>query len=381
MRWSRLIAAGWCAALAACHTVPLAADPMSPRRKPAPIAVYEIEWWVPLVPPSLWEIGPREPASPGVDPATGTVVVATRDGFVRAMSIDGVKVWEFKTQGPFAAGPAVEEGVAYVPGGDGNLYALELETGKPLWTFAANEELVTTPVLLPDKVLVVSQADTLFAVDRETGKWAWQYRRDPPAGFTVRGASAPRALGETLFIGFADGYLVALSAADGVVRWERALSTSGGNEFLDVDTAPVVSDGDRVYAASYKDGIYALNAATGEVLWHSPRAGVTSLLPRGDVLFTTGDASVGAVARDSGRVLWSLDLEGRAGQPPALSKGLLVVPTGDALLFVEPASGRARVAWDPGEGVSATPTRSAQRLYVLSNRGTLYAMRILGGAG
>jgi outer membrane protein assembly factor BamB len=57
----------------------------------------------------------------------------------------------------------------------------------------------------------------------------------------------------------------------------------------------------------------------------------------------------------------------------------LTVPTGGELLFVDMASGKRLLEWDPGRGVTAPATANNGSLYVLSNAGVLYALEVLGG--
>lgn len=366
---------------AGCHSVPLSGDPTARDRRGEVPALFSIDWWVPLVSAPMLEFAPRELAAPAIDARTGRVFVTTRDGYVRALSpVDGRVEWEFKTGAPFSAGPAVREGVVYVPGGDGTLYALGAEQGKLRWKYDAGEELATTPVWASGKVLVATHNDLLFAVDAADGRWLWGYRRDPPSGFTVRGAAAPKVETGLAYVGFSDGFVVAIDLSDGTMKWERSLSTPA-KQFLDVDSTPVLDDSGRVYVASYKDGIYALSQETGEVEWHTARAGVTSLIPQGGLLFASGDGRVSALRAEDGREQWSLSIDGKAGRVPLFARGLLLVPTANALLFVDPTTGRVRTAWDPGRGVSATPVSSEGRLYVLSNLGYVYAMRLSGGRG
>jgi outer membrane protein assembly factor BamB len=235
-------------------------------------------------------------------------------------------------------------------------------------------------LLASGSILVATQNDALLAIDPASGKQRWRYRRESVTGFTVRGASTPKVHQGVAFIGFSDGYLVALAIEDGTVKWERALSTPS-KQFMDVDTSPVLDEEGRLFAASYKDGIYALDSQSGAVQWHTARSGVTSLLLRGPVLFAAGDQQVGALHEETGRSVWSFNLGSRAAQAPVLAAGLLVVPTSGPLIFVDPATGRARSYWNPGKGVSATPLWSHSRLYVLSNLGFLYAMRLHGRGG
>ena len=91
-----------------------------------------------------------------MDPETERIVVGTRDGMLRCLSpVDGHVEWEFKTYSRFFAGAAIDQGVVYAPGGDGVLYALKVRTGEKLWEYKAGEELVTTPVIVGTKLLVL----------------------------------------------------------------------------------------------------------------------------------------------------------------------------------------------------------------------------------
>jgi outer membrane protein assembly factor BamB len=184
----------------------------------------------------------------------------------------------------------------------------------------------------------------------------------------------------TVYIGFADGFVVALDAQGGTAKWEKSLA-GGATEFLDVDTPPVVDDAGRLYVASYQGGLYALSAETGDMEWSSAVAGLTSLMARGEIVFAVGDGRVDAYLAETGRLLWSHSLGERAGRAPVLARGMLLVPNQRSLLFMDPRTGRSRLAWDPGEGISAAPNVEGSTAYVLSNNGYLYALHLREGGG
>lgn len=349
-------------------------DPFS--RQPAALErLWDMDWWARLVPYESWVYQPREPASPSLDPETGRVFLATRDGRIHALNKDGTAAWELAVKGPFEAGPTVKDGVVYAASAKGILYALRAGSGEKLWEYDAKEGLATEPVVEQQLVLVASLSDTVYAVDRKTGKWVWQHRRDLPAGFTIHGASRPVVSAGTVYRGFADGTLVALSAADGTLKWEHALAERG--DFRDVDTAPAVDEeSGRLYAASYGTGVVALDTANGKELWRSAEPGIVSLLLDRGVLYASGDQGVRAYRAEDGTTMWTRALGERAGRRAILARGLLVVPLSTSLLFLEPASGRTRAEWDPGEGVTATPLWTGTRLVVLSNDGFVYAMSL-----
>jgi outer membrane protein assembly factor BamB len=367
-----------------CAAVPVYGDPtFAGGGEAPPVRLLEVDWTVPLVPEvPLLEYAPREAAGPAVDPDSGRIIALTRDGRVQAVSSAGHVEWTYKTPLPFNAAPLLAGGRIYVSGGNGTVYALNDHPAGPggelLWQYDANEDLATTPVLAGKLLLVATQADTVVALDAEDGRWLWQYRRDTPSGFTIRGASRPVVDGARAYVGFADGTLVALELTDGTPRWERHLGVEGA-QFVDVDTAPVVDAArNRVYAASYRDGVFALDLATGETAWTTATRGVTSLVQRGGLLFGAGDGRVTALKAEGGQVAWTLELKGRLAHAPAQVQGLLLVPTEQALLFVDPLSGRIRQSWNPGRGVTATPAWYRDRLYVLSNLGHLYALALPG---
>lgn len=367
--------------LGACSSVPLYGNPELPRAPhQPPVGFFSVDWWTELVKPPLLEYAPREFASPAFDPESKHVVALTRDGVIHGLTPEGTMAWSLNTGVRFNAGARVDGGVAYVPGGDGVLYALDVRTGAVKWKYTAGESLATVPVLADGLVLVMSSSDTLFAVKAADGQWAWQYRRDPPSGFTIQGASMPLVHEDTAYVGFSDGYLVALKTADGSVTWEKSLS-GGGTEFLDVDATPVIDDTGKLYVTSYKSGIFALEAETGDLVWNTAVGGLTSLLARGQVLFAAGDGRVDAYLGENGKLLWSLPLGERSGYTPVFARGMLLVPIQRSLLFVDPVTGQSRLAWNPGDGISATPFVSGSQVYVLSNNGYLYALDMKGSRG
>lgn len=364
-----------------CRGGELRFDPFSNDRRYPQAVFYEIDWWVKLVTPGLLEVGPRELGAPAVDPDTGRIFTLTRDGQVRALNpAEGRIEWTFSAGHRFYAAAAVHQGVVFVPGGDGILYALQANTGKELWRYAAADALVSAPVVADGKVLVQARNEVLYAVDATSGKWLWQYRRDAPIGFSILGASQPLVSFGTAYVGFADGTIVALKVEDGTVTWQRGLSAEG-TQFLDVDTSPVLDEAGRLYAASYRDGVFALDPQTGDTTWQAKLPGVTSLLTRGEVVFASGVDQVVAVHGETGRTLWTFPLPGRAASQPTIVAGKLVVPADSSMLFLDPATGKRLVEWDPGQGVSAPVTAVGSRIYVLSNNGFLYAMRVAGGRG
>ena len=134
-----------------------------------------------------------EPAQPIA--AGNLVITSGPDGAVRAFELaTGKPVWTFYTGGQIAQSPAIVDGRAFIPSGDGFLYCLDARKGKELWRFRAAPaerrimaygHLVSTwplfaGVLVQDGVVYTAasllnmDATHVYALDANTGHILWQ---------------------------------------------------------------------------------------------------------------------------------------------------------------------------------------------------------------
>ncbi len=105
------------------------------------------------------------------------------------------------------------DGVLYVANGANDVFAMEVETGRVLWTFHGNPDLragspigrVSRGVALGDGKVFVSQADAkLSALDQRTGKVVWQIQAERwEEGFAI--TSAPLYYDGLVITGFNGG--------------------------------------------------------------------------------------------------------------------------------------------------------------------------------
>lgn len=93
------------------------------------------------------------------------VYVGSRDGNVYAVDTDsGDEVWRFETGGKVDSSPAVADGVLYVGSADHHVYALAAETGEELWAFETAGEVVSSPAVVDGTVYVGSNDGSVYAL-------------------------------------------------------------------------------------------------------------------------------------------------------------------------------------------------------------------------
>jgi outer membrane protein assembly factor BamB len=323
---------------------------------------------------------PQEFASPagalGASPDADRLYVGSKAGrFVALDAGRGTVGWKRRI-GAVSSRAAVDRGKIYLGTDDGALVCLSADDGRELWRYPTLGPVLETPVLAGDMVVFANEADQVYALDRDSGKFRWTYKSDTPEEFTLRGHAGVVVDGDLVFTGFASGTLVALRLATGSVAWLTSLKGEA-DRFVDVDTTPLVI-GELVVAASSAGGIYGVDKATGLARFRSRIEGAGGLVSDGRVIYAAA-ADTGVMALDlAGNVIWRQGMRG-GGDPsnPELAGGYLLVSLSDAGLYVlDKASGRVLQYFDPGNGISATPTVLRDRLFLQSNGGFLYGLSL-----
>ena len=132
----------------------------------------------------------------------------------------------------------------------------------------------TIPIVYAGVMYLVSPINSVLALDATTGDLVWEYKRQGDERVNlaaVRGTSS-KSLAiyhDLVFYTSPDGYLVAINARDGSVRWEVESYEPGSG--ASNTSAPIVVEGKVITARACKDQancfIAAHDALTGEEAW------------------------------------------------------------------------------------------------------------------
>ena len=370
-----LLAAG-CVKVPYHHADAMSAEPIEPLGEDRLSLKWKFE-----TSDRLTEVSPQEFAAAAV--AADTIYIGSASGqFYALRAANGQLRWR-KQLGSVACAPLVDRGFLYVGSNDGFLVALDMQTGIEKWRYQSRGPIGQTPASTGELIVFANEADQVVAVDATTGKFKWQYKGETPEEYTLRGHAGVTLDGDLIFTGFSNGTLAALRKDTGSVAWSTSLKADA-DRFMDVDATPIVLGG-VVYASSSSGGVYALDKLTGLVKWRVPFWDVAQPSSTGNVggLATDGKtlyvsvADLGTYAIDlAGNVLWRVGARG-GGEPaaPVVFGDLLVYSlAGDGLFIADRKTGETLEYFDPGDGISAQPTITGDgRLFVMSNRGLLYA--------
>jgi outer membrane protein assembly factor BamB len=163
--------------------------------------------------------------------------------------------------------PTVYDGAVIVSGGfqSKELYAFEVQTGKPLWAIDLHDDGPSSPACEDDVCVVNTESCTIFALDPKTGKQLWSYWLGDPL------TSAPAIAKGRVFASYpaattSDGkprpagathVLAAFELKTGKILWQKWLDS-------DVMSAPVAM-GDQLYVTTFAGTLVKLDQTSGEI--------------------------------------------------------------------------------------------------------------------
>jgi outer membrane protein assembly factor BamB len=233
-----------------------------------------------------WKVMITEPVASSPAVAGGLVYFLTYDGVLYAVTADkGDIKWRFATGGErrfeakgihgltpgsqnipdpmdlYLSSPAVANGRVYFGSSDGNVYAVDAQTGVLDWSFATKDVVHASPAIANNTVYIGSWDSYFYAIDADSGQERWRFKAgdDPVIHNQVGFQSSAAVVDGTAYVGCRDGHVYALDAATGNKRWEYSTSQSW------VNGTPAVRDGVVYVGTSDTHRFHALDAKTGRM--------------------------------------------------------------------------------------------------------------------
>ncbi len=311
------------------------------------------------------------------------IFAAERDGQVIALEIEtGRSRWKTKTKKPLSGGPGHGEGLVLVGTRDGEVLALSDEDGEVLWTAQVSSEVLSAPKADLGVVVVRTVDGKAFGLDASTGQRLWVYERAVPL-LTLRGNSAPQLADGLAIVGFDGGILTALDITNGSQVWEKRIALPSGRSTLDrmvdIDGEPLIVDG-AIHVATFQGRVAVVELETGKIAWVRELSSYAGLGVDADHVYLSDEQSeVWALERYSGNSAWKQEqLKTRSLTAPVSFGDYLVVGDFEGYLhWMDREDGTlvGRIRLDSSQ-IITTPFVVGDTLYAYSSKGTLSAFTV-----
>lgn len=317
----------------------------------------------------------------------GRIYTLDAEARVSAFSAGGGgRVWrialapEYEDAGEgFGGGLAADDGRIYAATGFGTVVALNPRSGAKIWEKALGVPVRTSPTAAGGKVFVTTTEGRFYCLSGVDGSEVWSFHGLPQKGSLLTNVSP--AIGKaTVIVPYPSGDVVALNVENGQALWSDSLArTRNFSSFsaLSNPARPVIS-GDTVFAVGHAGRMIASRTRTGERLWSQSVRGTQTPWVAGDAVYVVDvTGKLMALTRRSGKVRWMTQLpDSKTWSGPVLAGGRLWLASAKGkVVGVDAATGRIAAKRDLGQAVYIAPVVAAGRMFILTDKAKLIALR------
>ncbi len=256
----------------------------------------------------------------------------------------------------------VADGVVYLAGGEGSLFAIRADASAILWQDdQPGRRFSAAPAVVGDRIFIATDQG-LSAHSRDNGKALWDYRIAGGAG-----ESSPLPVGGRIIVAGYDGMIHAVDAATGEQAWTHDIATDappappgfdqkraviGDNKARPMTAA---SDGTTVFLPIFDQSrVVAVDAATGQRRWSFAAKGWTHAEPTvagDDVFVTSQDKNLYCLEKATGRPRWSFATRWRCESGVAVRDGAAYFGSCDGFFYrVDAKTGQAAWSFETPKG-------------------------------
>lgn len=328
--------------------------------------------------------------------AGGRIYILDSEGELGALDAEtGRQVWRVRIAPKTGAAQTLSGGIAfgdnriYAASGQTELLALDPANGGAIWRRTLNAPARAAPTFADGRVFVVTKDNELLALDAATGRTQWNHV-GTSEGEGVYGSPSPAADGNLVIAPYSSGELYAFRAETGRVAWADNLSAvrraSAFWSLTDIAAMPVI-DRNRAIAVSIGGRMVAVDTRSGSRVWQQELGSTTSPWSVGDYVFAiSNDQELLAIDRDGGGIRWIAQLDRYEDPekredpiqwvgPIVAGNRVWVASSIGTLAEISVTDGSVVRKIDVKDPVSVSPIVARGTMYVLTDGGELVAYR------
>jgi len=210
------------------------------------------------------------------------------------------EIWTYSSDANVISTPAMADDLVIVGDQNGKIIALKMKDGKQKWTYETSGSIFSSPAISKNKLVVGSGDGKVYCLFPDDGRLIWKRQ----TGASVLGS--PVMGGDTIFIGGSDHSFYALDLTSGNIFWQFS-----GLEGP-VVSSPLLYNDDVIFGAWDKN-LYAVNRTSGQLKWkwsngspvinYSPAACIP-VAHNGVVYVVAPDRYISAIDANEGKTLW-----------------------------------------------------------------------------
>ena len=239
------------------------------------------------------------------------IVFGSADGYVYCLNNNGKQLWKFKTGAAVLGCPTIENNSVYIGGSDHHFRALDLLTGKEIWSFnELNGPVVSTPAINKNDIIFGAWDTYLYSLNKNTGTLNWKWSNGSSVKNYSPAACIPVIKDDIIYVVAPDRYLSAIDAITGQTLWRT-------NESTVRESIGISNDGNSIYGKTMNDtlAVFSTGRQPQKAAWklnvgygyeHTP----SMLIEKdGNVFFGTRNGVVYAIDITKKKIAWAYKID------------------------------------------------------------------------
>ncbi len=276
-----------------------------------------------------WTFEDASDIGAGLTVYKNSVITSNTAGDIFALDLKtGRKLWAFRTGGKVYSTPAVSKGIVVAGSSDHAIYAVDARNGRLLWKVQTEKAVLGSP-LLHDGVAFIGGSDGKFrALDIKTGRLSWEWNNGQANRMFSAAACNPVGVNNRVFVVAPDRFMTALEAKSGAVIWREKRDTIRVRESMGLS-----ADQKLVYVKTMDGDLLGVSVAGNsmDVVWKSALKLPYELTPsaiktNGRLVFVPSHSGLlSAVNAKTGEVVWQYKISNGMLNPVAIhgQKGVI----------------------------------------------------------
>ena len=258
------------------------------------------------------------------------IITCSENGTFTVLNNSGNIIVAKKIASRVESRPVIHGDDVYIVDVDGNLYSIEINSGKLNWKVKAGGPLLfrSEPLVTKDRIFLATGYGFVEAYDH-SGRKQWSNNLDEAIYNTLQIA------GRNLIIATDELKLYALDSKDGDTVWSTPIDEKV------VTQAPLIHN-KHIYFGCYSGIFYSITVDDGDIVWTYKTDGAVYSSPalfEKSILFGSEDGFIYSLEDTSGKLLWKFKTGGAVTVSPLLAFGNVIVADDRTVFALNPGKG------------------------------------------
>jgi len=294
------------------------------------------------------------------------IITCSEDGTFTVLNSSGNVIVAKKVASRVESRPVIHESNVYIVDVDGNLYSIEMNSGKLNWKVKAGGPLLfrSEPLVTKEMIFLATGYGFVEAYDH-SGKKKWSNNLDEAIFNSLQVA------GRNLIIATDELKLYALDSRDGDTVWSTPIDEKV------VTQAPLIHN-KHIYFGCYSGIFYSITIDDGDIVWTYKTDGAIYSSPalyEKSVLFGSEDGFIYSLEDATGKLLWKFKTGGAVTVSPLLAFGNVIVADDRTVFALNPGNGTLLWQNTFTSGIKTSPVFAGDAVVLGLDNGDVVSVR------